>query len=41
MKAIGTKGELDLTFVRERLGAAEADEPAELMRFTKVEILER
>ena len=41
MKAVGAKGELELTFVRERLGTAEAGEPAELLRFTKVEILER
>jgi hypothetical protein len=47
MKALGTKGEVQLTFVRERLGqatavkAGAAAEPDSFLRFTRVSILER
>lgn len=49
MKALGTKGEVQLTFVREQLGrtasvkaaAAPAGEPDSFLSFTRVSILER
>jgi hypothetical protein len=47
MKALGAKGEAQLTFVRERLGSVKADaaapagEPDTFLRFTRVSILER
>jgi hypothetical protein len=46
-KALGSKGEVQLTFLREQLGqakgaaAAALAEPAEFLRFTRVSILER
>ena len=49
VKALGSKGEVQLTFLREQLGQAKAAaaapaapaEPAEFLRFTRVSILER
>jgi Common central domain of tyrosinase/Polyphenol oxidase middle domain len=41
MKALAGKGELQVTIVREQLGAAAAGEPQEFLRFSRVSILER
>jgi Common central domain of tyrosinase/Polyphenol oxidase middle domain len=41
MKLLAGKGEVQLTIVREQLGAAAAGEPQEFLRFGRVSILER
>jgi tyrosinase len=41
VKAMGGKGDVQLTFVKEQLGPAEAGEPATFLRFSRVSVLER